>query len=131
MDSPQILEQRIAALQAELQAVKYQPQVNLLPPVQPSPPKESTEEMVKRLIHEQLNQLIATPVAQQASPAPMDFGALLLQAIGSGLTEQQQLWLSLPENQINIPDFLMTPDGQAITRRFFNKYTEYKELKCK
>jgi len=127
------LEMRIAALQAELQAVKYPQQSMLQQQVQQPPmPVESTEEMVKRLIDERLSEAlaVASPPQPQQS-ASMDFGVLLLRAIGSGLTVSQQQWLSLPENQVNIPDYLMTIEGQAITRRFLNGYTEYKETKCK
>jgi len=127
------LEMRIAALQAELQAVKYPQQSMLQQQVQQPPmPVESTEEMVKRLIDERLSEAlaVASPPQPQQS-ASMDFGVLLLRAIGSGLTVSQQQWLSLPENQVNIPDYLMTIEGQAITLRFLNGYTEYKETKCK
>jgi len=133
MDS-QALEQRIVALQAELMAVKtqtvpqYQPQIQLQP-VMANPSMETTEDMVKRLIDEKLKQVLATqPTVQQ----PMDYGQQLLVAVGSALNEEQQLWLSKDENRIDIPKFLSSIEGQALTRRFFTNYKDYKETsQCK
>jgi hypothetical protein len=114
-----LLEHRIAALQAELLSMQgKQPSAQQLVP-------ETTEDMVKRLIDERLTQVITPIVDANAAQQPMDFGASLLQAIGSGLTEQQQQWLSMSENLSAVPEFLKTTEGQALTRRFFNNYSTY------
>jgi hypothetical protein len=56
-----------------------------------------------------------------------DYNTQLLVAIGASLDEAQQLWLSNSANNALIPEFLATPTGQAITKRFFNAYKQYKE----
>jgi hypothetical protein len=60
---------------------------------------------------------------EQVPPQPMGD---LLPAIGSALDEQQQLWLS--NNSGKLAAFFLTPEGQAVTRRF---YIMYKEYSCK
>ena len=90
---------------------------------------ESTEEMIHRILDEKLTQLIQPNVPQQAQP--IDYGSQLLVAVGSALTEEQQLWLSQDSNRADIPKFLSSMEGQAITRRFFSSYKQYKETQCK
>lgn len=134
------VEEEIKALQAELLTVK-QPQQQIANVVRQQP-MESQEAMISRLIDEKLNtlllaaqhipQVLPTPtpqVSQQSSTAPEPIS--LLSAIGSALTEQQQLWLSDAKNQTHIPEFLMTAEGKAIIRRFMSTYTEYRSSKCK
>lgn len=66
-------------------------------------------------------------VAEQVSvgSAGNDF----IVAVGSALNEDQQVWLSNPANQDKIIDFLTSPNGQALTRRFFTTYKDYKETR--
>jgi len=87
---------------------------------------ESVEETVKRVLQTEMAKL--QPPSLQAEPIVSEEGVNMLSAIGSALTEEQQQWLSLPENQSCIIEFFSTMEGQAITRRFF---TAYKEYKCK
>ena len=135
MDLQKTTEQRIAQLQLQL-AQQTQQMGIPLPTVQPPVKQESTEEMISRLLDEKLSKLIPVannPVAvvEEAPAEPLDYGTQLLVAIGSAITKEQQQWLSDVDNQIGIPVFLNTADGQAITRRFFKTYIEYKDAKCK
>jgi hypothetical protein len=50
----------------------------------------------------------------------------MLAALGSALSEEEQVWISQPENQDKVTDFFKTAEGQAITRRFMMSYKEYK-----
>jgi hypothetical protein len=82
---------------------------------------ETLEETVKRVLQKELAK--ETP-AENVEPAAESVS--MLSAVGSALTEAQQQWLSLAENQECIPEFFMTSEGQAITRRFITAYQEYK-----
>ena len=103
------------------------PPVNSNPQV---PTMESIEEAVLKVVHRELGKISGAPIAP-TEPAPMDYGTKLLVAIGTGLTEDQQLWLSHSENQALIPEFLASKDGQAFTKRFFTFYKDFKEQQCK
>lgn len=85
------------------------------------------ESIIKRVFSEQLAELSKSQVAGQSNAGSM--GSELLAAVGSALDEDQQLWLSNPSNQDKIIDFLTSPNGQALTRRFFTTYKDYKEAK--
>ncbi len=90
---------------------------------------ESMEAAISRIIDEKLLQLskqVTQPVEE-----PIDYGTQLLVAVGSALNEEQQVWLSCDTNRIDIPKFLASIEGQAITRRFFTTYKHFKETQCK
>jgi hypothetical protein len=70
-------------------------------------------------IRETVRQILKEELAVPSAPN-------LLTAVGSGLTEEQQVWLS--NNQSKLAEFFQTMDGQAVTRRF---YTLYKDFVCK
>ncbi len=73
-----------------------------------------------------LKQLIAE-VLDEREPAPSsEYAQSLMLAIGSALTEDQQVWLC--NNGKDLPLFLSTPEGQAITRRLFTSYKSYSNL---
>ena len=116
----QTADQRIAMLQQQLNS--YQ---------KPTLPQqtESMEAMISRLIEEKLSKLTESNVPQPVQP--MDYGSQLLVAVGCALNEEQQLWLSEEKNRIDIPKYLASTEGQAITRRFFSSYKLYKETQCK
>lgn len=104
-----------------------------IPPVHVNPQvptMESIEEAVRKVVHQELGKISGAPIAP-TQPAPMDYGTQLLMAIGTGLTEEQQVWLSHSENQSLIPEFLASKDGQAFTKRFFTFYKDFKEQACK
>jgi hypothetical protein len=82
---------------------------------QPSP-VEDLRETVRQILREEL----AVTVTPEPTKLP------LLAAVGTGLSEEQQQWLST--NQDKLPEFFMSNEGHAITRRFF---TLYKEFVCK
>ena len=124
MDLQTTQQQRITMLEEQLK-IYQKPTVNLQPQNQP----ESMEAMISRLIDEKLMQL-SSQVSQQ-QPEPIDYGTQLLVAVGSALTEEQQMWLSEESNRLDIPRFLSSIEGQAITRRFFSTYKQFKETQCK
>jgi hypothetical protein len=114
------LEQRIAFLQNQLQS-QSKPQN-----------EETTEQVVSRIVEEKLTKLLGEPLqAVQQASQPIDYGSQLLVAVGSALSEEQQVWLSNDANRCDIPSFLTSPEGQAITRRFFSTYKQYKDKLCK
>lgn len=140
------LEDQIAIQQQQMQQLKESamlPGTPSMPGIQPTPvgytptnmapqvpTMESIEEAVRKVVHTELGKLSNGAVAPQ-QPAPMDYGTKLLMAIGTGLTEEQQLWLSNTDNQTLIPEFLASKDGQAFTKRFFTFYKDFKEQACK
>jgi hypothetical protein len=69
---------------------------------------------------------IVREILQEQAPQNLPTMGDLLPAIGSALDEQQQLWLS--NNPSKLAAFFLTPEGQAVTRRF---YIMYKEFSCK
>jgi hypothetical protein len=81
-------------------------------------PTNDLRETVRQILREEL--AAAVPPEQQKIP--------LLAAVGTGLSEEQQIWLAQSSNQDRLSEFFMTPEGQAVTRRFF---TLYKEFTCK
>jgi len=131
MDLQKTTEQRIAQLQLQLAQQMGQPLPTQIP--QTLVKQESVEDMIHRILDEKLSKVM--PIANNPVPVveaePLDYGTQLLLAIGSAITKEQQLWLSEVDNQMGIPGFLNTADGQAITRRFFKTYIEYKDTKCK
>lgn len=112
MDSSAI-QRQIELLQSQMVPLKAQAMKRV----------ESVEETVKRVLQTEMAKL--QPPSSQVE-AIANEGINMLSAIGSALTEEQQQWLSLAENQTGIPDFFSTTEGQAITRRFFMAYKEYK-----
>ncbi len=112
MDSSAI-QRQIELLQSQMIPVKAQALKRV----------ESVEETVKRVLQAEMAKL--QPPSLQAEPVANE-GVNMLSAIGSALTEEQQQWLSVPENQTCVPEFFSTTEGQAITRRFFAAYKEYK-----
>ncbi len=108
MDLTQSLEERIRLLQSQIQ-----------PTVSKS--VDDVEEKMRRVFQEEMSKL-STSLNQNvaASVNPM------LAALGSALSEEEQVWISQPENQDKVTDFFRTAEGQAITRRFMMSYKEYK-----
>lgn len=93
---------------------------------------------IRAMIEEETRRILANAlpsVAEQINTPPqdrpMDLGIQILNAIGSALTEDQQAWLSDPENQTAIPTFLRTLEGQALTRRFMTMYKDHLRHTCK
>lgn len=141
------LDKTINELTARINSTKSLLNPNLATPVIPSVNPHSTTNalgttnevpdvaaILRGIVAEEIDKrlnMVTNGVTSPPPSEPMDYGSKLLYAIGSGLTEEQQLWLSSPDNQACIPDFLLTPDGQAFTKRFFLYYREYKEHKCK
>lgn len=122
-------DQRIQALQSQLSA--------LIKPTE-SPQQqisqntvETTEQMVNRILDEKLSKLLGDTVQAVQPAQPVDYGTQLLVAVGCALTEEQQLWLSNESNRMEIPKFLSSAEGQAITRRFFTTYKQFKDTQCK
>lgn len=138
------LTNHIAASKIQLQNGMLNPVGLRNPAVPPSTlsPSQVTADvditaLLKKVVNEALDERFSknsnesvVPVSQPITE-PVDYGTQLLLAIGSALSEEQQIWLSLPENQVLIPDFLLTLNGQAFTKRFFLFYKEFKESKCK
>lgn len=140
------LEQQIATQQQQMQQLReaaIMPGAPPIPGVTPQytgaspvnaastvPTMESIEEAVRKAVHQELGKISSASIAPQ-QPAPMDYGTKLLVAIGTGLTEEQQVWLSHSDNQALIPEFLASKDGQAFTKRFFTFYKDFKEQACK
>jgi hypothetical protein len=110
MDSSAI-QRQIELLQAQLIPMKAQALKRV----------ETLEETVERVLQKKLAE-----ISSQVEPVAEE-GNKMLSAIGSALTEDQQQWLSLPENQNSIPDFFNTDEGKAITKRFIMAYKEYKQ----
>ena len=72
-----------------------------------------------------LKQLIAEVLDErekEAAPSS-EYAQSLMLAIGSALTEDQQVWLS--SHPQDLPIFLASAEGQALTRRFFTSYKTY------
>jgi len=125
MDSLTQLEQRLAGIQQELSQTRLAPMATYQQPI----PQESLEEKINRLIDEKLNKLAQSAMPPTQEQAAMGYGQALLCAVGSALNESQQLWLSEESNRKDIPAFLQSIEGQAITRRFFNSYKSFLESK--
>jgi ethanolamine utilization protein EutQ (cupin superfamily) len=108
MELTQSLEDQIRQLQSQIQPT-------VLKKV------ENVEEQMRRVFREEMSKL-STSLNQNvvASVNPM------LAALGSALSEEEQTWISQPENQDKVTDFFKTAEGQAITRRFMMSYKEYK-----
>jgi hypothetical protein len=115
--------EQIAKIQSQLSmsAPQYTPQERM--PVTIA----ELEVVIKRVFNAQVAEMSKGQVAEQVSvgSAGNDF----IVAVGSALNEDQQVWLSNPANQDKIIDFLTSPNGQALTRRFFTTYKDYKETK--
>jgi TolA-binding protein len=108
MDLTQSLEDQIRQLQSQIQPT-------VLKKV------ENVEEQMRRVFQEEMSKLnTSLNQTAAASVSPM------LAALGSALSEEEQVWISQPENQVKVIDFFKTPEGQAITRRFMMAYKEYK-----
>jgi hypothetical protein len=120
------LDQRIAQLQGQMTPP---PQMPTLPALDLSALRGLVMEETQRAIAAAMPSLTA-PISTPVTP-PMDLGTQLLNAVGVGLTEEQQIWLSDPSNQRQVPDFLRSIEGQAFTRRFFSTYKTYLEKTCK
>jgi hypothetical protein len=94
-----------------------------------APVAETTEQMIGRVVEQKLAELLApVATASTTNTSSMDYGSQLLLAVGSALTEEQQIWLSNESNRADIPRFLSSTEGQAITRRFFTSYKQFKDL---
>lgn len=117
------LPEQIARIQSQLSmsAPQYTPQERM--PVTIA----ELEVVIKRVFNAQVAEMSNGQVAEQSSAASAN--SELLAAVGSALNEDQQLWLSNASNQDKIIDFLTSPNGQALTRRFFTSYKDYKETK--
>ena len=109
------MESQIAALREEI--ANYQKP-------RTSPKTETVEEVVRRILSEQQAKPPSVP-APEVKASPVSYGESLLHAIGSALSEPQQIWLSTENVQAKIPEFLLTFEGQAITRRFIDMYQTY------
>jgi hypothetical protein len=110
------IEQRIAHLQGQMTPM---PSLNGL---------DLTS--IRSLVMEETQRALAN-MSNPSASAPTGLGTQILNALGTGLVEDQQLWLSEPSNQALIPEFLNTLEGQAFTRRFFSSYKNYAGKVCK
>lgn len=117
------LPEQIARIQAQLNANAPKYNLTRMPVTM-----AELEEVIKRVFDEKLAELSKSQVAETQKVEPCG-GSAMLSAIGSALTEDQQLWLSKPDNQDKIVEFLNSANGQALTRRFFTTYKDYKEQK--
>jgi hypothetical protein len=104
-----------------MSAPQYQPQERMPVSIM------ELEVVIKRVFNAQVAEMSKGQVTEQVSvgSAGNDF----IVAVGSALNEDQQVWLSNPANQDKIIDFLTSPNGQALTRRFFTTYKDYKETR--
>jgi hypothetical protein len=106
------LELEIARLQGLKASLNTQ---SVIPNTQSS--SDDLRDTIRQVLKEELAAIVA-PVTPTESPK-----VPLLAAVGSGLSEEQQLWLS--NNQERLSEFFLTLEGQAVTKRFFNLYKEY------
>jgi len=101
----QIMDARDAKVAAE--ALRAQQNAGAVPPVQTAVTSPSAQVPQKPLI---------------PSGSPIE---AVLAMIGPAFTEQQQVWLSKPQNLMGLPGFLMSKDGKALLVMALETYQQF------
>lgn len=106
MTTSNILESQIKSLQSQLANIS-------------APQQDNIQQLVKEAVSSELAELKKLLTNQQA---PAKKKITIFEAIGSALTQEQQLWLSKEEVISAVPEFLASEQGKEITKLFYETY---------
>lgn len=115
------MNQSLTQLQSQIDLLKSQATPQTVGP-QVGVPVGELKQAIREVFAEELAALKGT-VGVAPTPEPQ---LSLLQSIGLGLTEEEQIWLSAPDKlqglEGHLPKFFQTPEGKQSVKAFINFY---------
>jgi hypothetical protein len=124
----------IQALQAQLASLQVPPaptqhtaisSAPFMAPTGLSQPIPDIETIVKTIIERELSEM--KRLIQELQPKAVVKELTILDAIGLGLTESEQLWLSSTDVIKQVPTFLSLPEGMELTKLFISTFKDFYE----
>lgn len=128
-----VVSPEVAALQAQIETLKNQQFAPTpLPPKiignPPTPAAQSgiTLDDIRSVVKGLMDEYAATLGTTLPKPAKR---YTLLEAIGLGLTNDEQIWLSKEEILLELPNFIASEKGQSLIKNIISEYRSYHETK--